>query len=104
MKIFLTYGDGISSHNIKRSLNFHLKNKKVATLTAVRPPVRFGELDVKKNLVKRFNEKPQAKQGWINGGSLSLNMKYSIILKVLIYDVRTRTMSLLVKEKKLSLL
>ena len=64
----LTYGDGISSHNIKRSVNFHLKNKKVATLTAVRPPVRFGELDVKKNLVKRFNEKPQAKQGWINGG------------------------------------
>ena len=44
----LTYGDGISSHDIKRSVNFHLKNKKVATLTAVRPPVRFGELEIKK--------------------------------------------------------
>ena len=49
---FLTYGDGVSSHNIKKSLNFHIRNNKVATLTAVRPPVRFGELEVKK---KKFS-------------------------------------------------
>ena len=64
----LTYGDGISSHNIKKSVNFHLRKNKVATLTAVRPPVRFGELEVSKDYVKSFKEKPQAKQGWINGG------------------------------------
>lgn len=98
----LTYGDGISSHDIKRSLNFHLKNKKVATLTAVRPPVRFGELEVKKNLVKRFNEKPQAKQGWINGGYFIFNYEIFNYIKSFNTMLEREPMSLLVKKKNLA--
>lgn len=64
----LTYGDGLSNINLKKLLNFHKKNKKKITLTAVHPPARFGELSMTKNLVTRFEEKPQLKKGWINGG------------------------------------
>jgi glucose-1-phosphate cytidylyltransferase len=73
---FLTYGDGVSNVNLKKLLNFHLKNKKIATVTAVRPPVKFGELSIKKNfLVKSFFEKPQISRGWINGGFFLINKK-----------------------------
>ena len=63
-----TYGDGVSNINIKKLIRFHKKNKKMITVTAVRPPARFGEIIIKKNLVKSFKEKPQVTQGWINGG------------------------------------
>ena len=65
---FLTYGDGLSDVNLKKLLFFHNKHKKIATITAVRPPVRFGELVIKNDLVTSFKEKPQLKDGWINGG------------------------------------
>ena len=55
----LTYGDGLSNINIKKLYNFHKKNKKKITVTAVHPPARFGELEIKGNLVKTFREKPQ---------------------------------------------
>tara|TARA_B110000858_G_C17598998_1_gene379195 strand:- start:35 stop:751 length:717 start_codon:yes stop_codon:yes gene_type:complete len=64
----ITYGDGVSDVNLKTLLNYHKKNKKILTLTAVHPPARFGELEIKKNLVEKFNEKPQLQKGWINGG------------------------------------
>ena len=63
-----TYGDGVSNINIKKLIRFHKKNKKMITVTAVRPPARFGEIIIKKNLVQSFKEKPQVAQGWINGG------------------------------------
>ena len=63
-----TYGDGISSVNLKKLENFHRKKGKLVTVTAVRPPARFGEIIIKKDLVKSFKEKPQVKNGWINGG------------------------------------
>ena len=63
-----TYGDGLSDVNLKKLLKYHIKNKKILTLTAVHPPARFGELELKKNIVKKFNEKPQLQKGWINGG------------------------------------
>ena len=72
---FLTYGDGVSDINIKKLLKFHLKNKKVATVTAVKPPARFGELYLNKNLVKKFAEKNQINSGWINGGFFLFNKK-----------------------------
>ena len=73
---FLTYGDGLIDLNITKLLNFHKKNKKIATLTAVRPPARFGELKIQKaGLVKEFEEKNQINQGWINGGFFVLNKK-----------------------------
>tara|TARA_Y100001970_G_C14127329_1_gene799692 strand:- start:263 stop:964 length:702 start_codon:yes stop_codon:yes gene_type:complete len=71
----LTYGDGVSNHNIKKLLKFHLLHKKIATVTAVRPPVRFGELYLNKNTVKRFREKQQVKGSWINGGFFVFNTK-----------------------------
>ena len=69
----LTYGDGVSDVNISGLLKFHHSHGKIATLTAVRPPVRFGELIIKDNRIEQFAEKPQATQGWINGGFFVFN-------------------------------
>ena len=64
----LTYGDGISNIDLTKLYNFHKKNKKKITVTAVHPPARFGELEISGKLVKTFKEKPQLQKGWINGG------------------------------------
>ena len=64
----LTYGDGLSDVDIADLVNFHEKNNKMVTVTTVHPGARFGELDIEKNEVKSFKEKPQTSQGWINGG------------------------------------
>ena len=72
---FMTYGDGLSNVNLKKLLKLHYKYNKVATLTAVRPPARFGEISIKKFFVKRFEEKPQLSDGWINGGFFVFNYK-----------------------------
>ena len=77
----LTYGDGVSNQNIKELLKFHLKNKKIATVTAVRPPVRFGELSINKNFVKSFKEKPQITGSWINGGFFVFNYEIFKFIK-----------------------
>jgi glucose-1-phosphate cytidylyltransferase len=63
-----TYGDGISNVNLKKLLSFHNKSNKTITVTAVRPPARFGELVIEDDSVKSFKEKPQTNRGWINGG------------------------------------
>ncbi len=63
-----TYGDGISNVNLKKLEKFHRKKGNLVTVTAVRPPARFGEIIVKRDLVSSFKEKPQVKNGWINGG------------------------------------
>ena len=65
---FMTYGDGLCSINLNDLTNFHKKNGKIATVTAVHPPVRFGELEIQGDKVTKFEEKPQASAGWINGG------------------------------------
>ena len=66
---FATYGDGLSDINIKSLLNFHYENKKLATITAVQPPGRFGALEISNNgIVKHFIEKPLGDGSWINGG------------------------------------
>ena len=64
----LTYGDGVSNVNIKKLVNFHKKKKKILTLTAVRPPARFGAIKLKGNFVTYFKEKSKTDAGWINGG------------------------------------
>ena len=64
----LTYGDGVSNVNISALLEFHRKQGKLATLTAVRPPARFGHLVIENDQIIRFEEKPQVGEGWINGG------------------------------------
>ena len=64
----MTYGDGVSDINIKKLIKFHKKNKKEVTMTAVRPPARFGAIKIKKNLVTYFKEKSKLDESWINGG------------------------------------
>ncbi|MDI6781648.1 MAG: glucose-1-phosphate cytidylyltransferase [bacterium] len=65
----LTYGDGVGDVNIKELVDFHAKNGKLATLTSVQPPGRFGLLDIDNNYhVRKFSEKPSGDGAWINGG------------------------------------
>jgi glucose-1-phosphate cytidylyltransferase len=64
----LTYGDGVSNVDISSLLAFHRSHGRLATVTAVRPPARFGDLRIENSRVTHFEEKPQAGEGWINGG------------------------------------
>jgi len=97
----LTYGDGVTNLNLKKLIKLHKKNNKIATMTAVKPPVRFGELKIKNNLVKQFKEKPQSSAGWINGGFFCMNYK---IFKYLKDDtmLERETLEKLVKLKQLA--
>lgn len=64
----LTYGDGVSNVDVRALVEFHGKHGKLATVTAVRPPARFGALTFDGDQVVEFSEKPQVGEGWINGG------------------------------------
>jgi glucose-1-phosphate cytidylyltransferase len=64
----LTYGDGVSNVNIPKLLDFHKEQDKLVTMTAVRPPARFGQMVIEDHHVVQFKEKPQIGEGWINGG------------------------------------
>lgn len=75
-RFFLSYSDGLSNVNLKQMLNFHIKNKNLGTVLAVRPPARFGELFLKKTQVIEFKEKQQMKTGWINGGFFVLEKNF----------------------------
>tara|TARA_B110000003_G_scaffold263270_1_gene286754 strand:- start:19295 stop:19984 length:690 start_codon:yes stop_codon:yes gene_type:complete len=77
----LTYGDGLSNVNLKRLLKFHKKNKKLISLTAVRPPSRFGGLKIKGNYVNYFKEKSKLDEGWINGGFFVIEPKFLKFIK-----------------------
>lgn len=67
-RFMLSYGDGVSDVNINELISKHKSSNKEVTLTAVRPPARFGEMELVENKVVSFQEKPQIKAGWINGG------------------------------------
>jgi glucose-1-phosphate cytidylyltransferase len=71
----LTYGDGLADINIQELLSFHQKHGKLATVTAVRPPARFGGISLFDDQVAQFKEKPQIGEGWINGGFFVLEPK-----------------------------
>ena len=74
---FLTYGDGISDVNLKNLLKFHNKKKKsLVTMTAVRPPARFGAIKIVGQRVKLFREKSKIDEGWINGGFFIMDPKF----------------------------
>ena len=77
----MTYGDGLSNVNLKKLVKFHKKNKKTFTLTAVRPPARFGSIKVKGNYVNYFKEKNSLDEGWINGGFFVIEPKFLKYLK-----------------------
>ena len=77
----MTYGDGLSNVNLKKLLKFHKKNKKLVTLTAVRPPARFGALKLKGHDVSYFKEKSKLDEGWINGGFFVMEPEFLKYIK-----------------------
>ena len=98
---FLTYGDGLSDINLNKLKKFHLKHKKIATVTAVRPPVRFGEMSIKNSRVSSFKEKPEIKSSWINGGFFALNYKVFDYIKNDKTSFEKEPMEMLSKNKNL---
>ena len=99
---YLTYGDGVANIDIKNLYKYHLNQKKICTLTAVRPPARFGELKMKGNKVINFNEKPQLNQGWINGGFFVMNYRIFEILNKKNQMLEREPMQKLLKKKNIS--
>lgn len=71
----MTYGDGLGNVDLRALVAFHRKHGRLATLTAVRPPARFGALEFDGDRIVRFSEKPQIGEGWINGGYMVLEPK-----------------------------
>ncbi len=88
----VTYGDGVSNVPIDKLLAFHKAHGRLATVTAVRPPARFGGLEFDGDMVRQFVEKPQIGEGWINGGFLVFEPK---ILDYLDGDAASLEVSLL---------
>lgn len=78
---FITYGDGVSNIDLNALLAFHKSQKKMVTISAVRPPARFGGLEFDGDLVVRFTEKPQTGEGWINGGFMVCEPELMDIIK-----------------------
>ena len=77
----MTYGDGLSNINLKKLLKFHKKNKRLVTLTAVRPPARFGAIKFKGQHVSFFKEKSKLDEGWINGGFFVMEPEFLKFIK-----------------------
>jgi glucose-1-phosphate cytidylyltransferase len=75
--MMLTYGDAVASIDLPTLLEFHRSHGRLATVTAVRPPARFGELSIRGDRVERFAEKPQTSSGWINGGFFVIEPRVS---------------------------
>ena len=80
-RFLLTYGDGLSDVNINNLLKFHQKKKNIVTLTAVRPPARFGGVKISGSKVKYFKEKSSLDEGWINGGFFVIESKFIKYIK-----------------------
>ena len=77
----LTYGDGISDININEKIKFHKNHKKIVTISAVRPPARFGSLTLNGSSVTNFKEKQQLGESWINGGFFVINPSFFKLLE-----------------------
>tara|TARA_E500000178_G_scaffold287549_1_gene289809 strand:- start:688 stop:1389 length:702 start_codon:yes stop_codon:yes gene_type:complete len=77
----MTYGDGLSNVSLSKLINFHKSKKKLFTLTAVRPPARFGVIKIQNSFVKVFREKNSLDEGWINGGFFVVEPKFLKYIK-----------------------
>ena len=80
-RMLATYGDGVGNINTRNLIAFHESHGKLATLTAVRPPARFGYLDIENGVVRHFGEKNQSDAGWINGGFFVVEPEVSGLVK-----------------------
>ena len=101
-RIFATYGDGLGNINLKSLLDFHIQQHRSATVTAVRPPARFGLIESSNGLVTSFTEKNQAHSGWINGGFFVLEPEVKEYISSDAEPFETGAMPRLVSESKLS--
>jgi len=99
---FVTYGDGLGNINLKKLIKFHKQHNKIGTVTAVRPPARFGVLNIKKEIVTYFKEKPQVASGWINGGFFIFKKKFFKFLKNDKTILESKPLEKLSKLKQLS--
>ena len=97
----LTYGDGLTNQNLRKLSNFHFKHKKIATITAVRPQLRFGELLIQNKRVKKFKEKPQSETGWVNGGFFVFKYEIFNFIKGDLIMLEKQPLEALVKRKEL---
>lgn len=100
-RIIATYGDGLANVDIKKLLAFHESHGKLATVTAVRPPARFGYLDIKGDRVANFGEKNQADAGWINGGFFVLEPEVANYVQTDADPFESGALPLLVAEGQL---
>jgi glucose-1-phosphate cytidylyltransferase len=101
-QFLLTYGDGLSNININKLIKFHNKSKKLMTLSAVHPPARFGELNIRKAIVTQFDEKPQLQRGWINGGFFVVQKNFFKYLNNKNVMLEREPINKIVKKKQLS--
>lgn len=97
----MTYGDGLSDVNLNKLLKFHRKNKKLVTLTAVRPPARFGNLKIQGHNVEYFREKLNTDEGWINGGFFVMEPEFLKYIKNDKTYLEKEPLEILAKKKQL---
>ncbi len=100
-RVFATYGDGLGNVNLRKLLDMHVSYSKLATLTAVHPPARFGVLESENNLVTHFGEKSQAHSGWINGGFFVLEPSVADFIHDDLEPFETGAIPRLVQESNL---
>jgi glucose-1-phosphate cytidylyltransferase len=100
-RVFATYGDGLGNINLKALIDFHDHQGKLATVTAVRPPARFGVLESQNGLVVRFGEKNQVDAGWINGGFFVLEPEVASYIHNLDEPFESGALPRLVEERQL---
>jgi glucose-1-phosphate cytidylyltransferase len=101
-RFFVTYGDGLANVNLKSLLDFHAHQGRKATVTAVRPPARFGVLESVNGQVTNFGEKRQADSGWINGGFFVLESNVEADIYALEEPFETGALPRLVKQQQLT--
>jgi glucose-1-phosphate cytidylyltransferase len=97
----LTYGDGVCDVDLNALLRFHKQHGKIATITAVRPPARFGAIAFNSDSVVDFMEKPQAGEGWINGGFMCLEPRVFEYLKTEADSLEADALELLAADHEL---
>tara|TARA_B100000767_G_C19714913_1_gene514500 strand:+ start:231 stop:998 length:768 start_codon:yes stop_codon:yes gene_type:complete len=100
-RFMLTYGDGLADININKLLKFHKQHGKIGTITTVHPNARFGELNLKGNIVTQFEEKPQTNQSWINGGFFIFEPEFLKLIKSSSTILEREPLEKLSKQKQL---
>jgi glucose-1-phosphate cytidylyltransferase len=101
-RFLATYGDGLANISIKKLVNFHDLNSRLATVTAVRPPARFGYMQIDNGLVSHFGEKNQADEGWINGGFFILEPEVAGYISSPVEPFESGALAKLAQKEQLS--